>query len=64
MGETLEQRADLAGQLASLGPDEVPLNFLNPRPGTPLAGRPAAARPADVKIAIYFGIRPIARGDL
>jgi biotin synthase-like enzyme len=32
MGETLEQRAELAAQLAALEPDEVPLNFLNPRP--------------------------------
>jgi biotin synthase-like enzyme len=32
--------AELAAQLASLGPDEVPLNFLNPRPGTPPADRP------------------------
>ena len=39
MGETLEQRAELAAQLAALGPDEVPLNFLDPRPGTPLADR-------------------------
>ncbi len=37
MGETLEQRAEFAVELAELGPDEVPLNFLNPRPGTPLA---------------------------
>ena len=35
MGETLEQRAEFAAELAELGPDEVPLNFLNPRPGTP-----------------------------
>ncbi|MDT7607815.1 MAG: biotin synthase, partial [Pseudonocardiales bacterium] len=35
MGETIEQRAEFAGQLAELEPDEVPLNFLNPRPGTP-----------------------------
>ena len=35
MGETLEQRAELAAQLAELEPHEVPLNFLNPRPGTP-----------------------------
>jgi biotin synthase len=35
MGETLEQRAEFALQLAALEPDEVPLNFLNPRPGTP-----------------------------
>src|SRR5699024_6095934 len=34
MGETLEQRAEFATDLAELQPDEVPLNFLNPRPGT------------------------------
>ena len=37
MGETLEQRAEFASQLAELEPDEVPLNFLDPRPGTPFA---------------------------
>jgi biotin synthase len=36
MGETDEQRIELLGQLQELGPTEVPLNFLNPRPGTPL----------------------------
>ncbi|MDF3046496.1 MAG: biotin synthase [Ornithinibacter sp.] len=35
MGESLEQRAELASQLGELEPHEVPLNFLNPRPGTP-----------------------------
>jgi biotin synthase len=35
MGETIAQRAEFAAQLAALAPDEVPLNFLNPRPGTP-----------------------------
>jgi biotin synthase len=37
MGETLEQRAEFAAQLAEVDPHEVPLNFLDPRPGTPFA---------------------------
>jgi biotin synthase len=37
MGETVAQRAEFAAQLAELDPDEVPLNFLDPRPGTPFA---------------------------
>jgi biotin synthase len=40
MGETDEQRLELLGQLREVDPAEVPVNFLNPRPGTPLAGRP------------------------
>jgi biotin synthase len=40
LGESVAQRAEFAVQLAALEPDEVPLNFLNPRPGTPLADRP------------------------
>jgi biotin synthase len=40
MGESLEQRAELAAQLATLAPHEVPLNFLNPRPGTPFGTMP------------------------
>jgi biotin synthase len=37
MGESVEQRAEFAAQLAELEPDEVPMNFLDPRPGTPFA---------------------------
>jgi biotin synthase len=40
MGETADQRAELAWQLGTLEPHEVPLNFLNPRPGTPFADLP------------------------
>jgi biotin synthase len=36
MGESHEQRLELLDQLRELDPDEVPVNFLNPRPGTPL----------------------------
>jgi biotin synthase len=76
MGETLEQRAELATELASLGPDEVPLNFLNPRPGTPLAGRPRLGAPdalrtiAAFRLALpravlrYAGGRELTLGDL
>jgi biotin synthase len=40
MGETDAQRVELLTQLQELEPTEVPLNFLNPRPGTPLGDRP------------------------
>jgi len=40
MGETLEDRVDLAFALRELGADSIPVNFLNPRPGTPMEGRP------------------------
>lgn len=40
MGETDEQRLELLVDLQALDPQEVPLNFLNPRPGTPLGDRP------------------------
>ena len=45
MGESVEQRAELAAQLAELEPDEVPLNFLNPRPGTPFGDLPTMSGP-------------------
>ncbi len=37
MGESEDQRVEVLSQLQQLEPTEVPLNFLNPRPGTPLA---------------------------
>jgi biotin synthase len=40
MGESVDQRVELLGQLRDVVPAEVPINFLNPRPGTPLGDRP------------------------
>lgn len=39
MGETVAQRLELIEQIRSVEPAEVPVNFLNPRPGTPLQVR-------------------------
>jgi len=36
MGETPDQRVELAETIRDLGVDCVPVNFLNPRPGTPM----------------------------
>jgi biotin synthase len=76
LGESLAQRAELAAQLAALVPDEVPLNFLNPRPGTPFADLPvvepreALRTIAAFRLALprtilrYAGGREITLGDL
>jgi biotin synthase len=54
MGESDEQRIELLVQLQELDPTEVPLNFLNPRPGTPLGGeQPVAAWEAIRWIALF-----------
>ncbi|GGT91182.1 biotin synthase BioB [Actinomadura citrea] len=76
MGESVEQRAEFAGQLAELEPDEVPLNFLAPRPGTPFADYPlvegteALRTIAAFRLALprtilrYAGGRELTLGDL
>jgi biotin synthase len=76
MGESLEQRAEFAAQLAELEPDEVPLNFLDPRPGTPFQSLEspsamdalrtiAAFRLALPRTVLRFaGGRELALGDL
>jgi biotin synthase len=59
MGESLEQRAELAMQLAALDPHEVPLNFLNPRPGTPFGDRePMGSHEALRAIATFRLVMP------
>jgi len=76
MGESLEQRAEFAAQLAEIRPHEVPMNFLDPRPGTPFADRvPLSAGDALRSIAAFrlampgvilrfAGGREITLGDL
>jgi biotin synthase len=76
MGETIGQRAEFAAQLAELEPDEVPLNFLNPRPGTPFGDQPtmpaaeALKTVATFRLALprtilrYAGGRELTLGDL
>ncbi|MDQ4103081.1 MAG: biotin synthase BioB [Actinomycetota bacterium] len=76
LGESVAQRAEFAVQLASLAPHEVPMNFLNPRPGTPLAdqtvlaGSEALRTVAAFRLALprtilrFAGGREITLGDL
>jgi biotin synthase len=40
LGESARQRIEFAFELKKLEPESVPINFLSPRSGTPLAGRP------------------------
>lgn len=59
MGETPEQRIELAFELRELGPSWVPINFLNPRPGTPFEKFPGLSPLEAVKtIAIFRLILP------
>ena len=54
MGETAAQRLELIEQVRDVEPAEVPVNFLNPRPGTPLqVRRPMAALEAIRWIALF-----------
>ncbi|MBU1908765.1 MAG: biotin synthase BioB [Verrucomicrobia bacterium] len=52
LGESLEDRVDLAFALRALEVDSIPVNFFNPRPGTPLAERP--------KLGAMEGLRGLA----
>ena len=76
MGESVEQRAEFAAQLAELGPDECTMNFLIPQPGTPyeqyevVEGRDALRTVAAFRLAMprpllrFSGGRELTFGDL
>ncbi|MBB4685131.1 biotin synthase BioB [Amycolatopsis jiangsuensis] len=76
MGETVEQRAEFAVQLARLSPHEVPMNFLIPQPGTPyenyeiVEGKDALRTVAAFRLAMpatmlrFAGGRELTLGDL
>jgi biotin synthase len=59
MGESWEDRLDLAFTLQQLGTREIPCNFLNPRPGTPLGGA-GLLRPLDALrcVAVFRCVNP------
>ena len=54
MGETLAQRWEMAQVLKTLGVDAIPLNFLHPLAGTPLAQRPRLDPLTALKIVCAF----------
>lgn len=59
LGETREQRIEFAFQLAALEPHEVPMNFLNPRPGTPMEDRDLVSPTEAIRtIALFRLIMP------
>ena len=76
MGESVEQRAEFAAQLAELDPHEVPMNFLIPQPGTPyenfelVEGKDALRTVAAFRLAMprtmlrFAGGRELTLGDL
>jgi len=59
MGETVKQRIQLAFEIKDLDPHTVPMNFLNPRPGTPLGHlKPLPSLEAIKTIAIFRLVMP------
>lgn len=54
MGESRDQRIEFAEQIRFIEPDMVPINFLNPIPGTKLGDRaPLAADEALITLAVF-----------
>jgi len=59
LGETWEDRIDLAIALRDLGVNSVPINFLHPQPGTPLEHQPLMSAEEALRIiAVYRHLLP------
>ena len=59
MGESLDQRIELADTLRRIGVESVPMNFLSPQTGTPFADRPTLSPMEILKcIAVYRYMLP------
>lgn len=54
MGESWEDRLDMAISLSELGIDSIPLNTLMPIPGTPLAHLPRLTEPEILRTIAFF----------
>lgn len=54
MGETAEDRVELALALRELGVHSMPVNFLDPREGTPLANRPRLSPQDCLRALVMF----------
>lgn len=54
LGETVAQRWEMAQTLAALEVDSIPLNFLQPIPGTPLAGQPPLRPLEALQVIVAF----------
>ncbi|MCJ7773365.1 MAG: biotin synthase BioB [Desulfobacterales bacterium] len=59
LGETWEDRIDLAIALRDLGVNSVPINFLHPQPGTPLEDQPLMSSEEALRIiSVYRHLLP------
>lgn len=54
MGETMAQRLELAFELSDMDVDSVPVNILNPIPGTPLADTPLISEEEIIRTMAVF----------
>ena len=61
MGETWEDRLDMAISLAEIGVESIPLNSLMPIPGTPFENLPRLTEPEILRTVAFFRyINPLA----